>query len=239
MIVALASRPSGLALPCNSRSPMLVFQFADCARQVMTHARVNASLLPDRLRVRQLEKEVERLRALLADQAGRGPGSGVNDKVLMLEAENRHMQESNDRLVAALQSQGIVSARSSGGGGGVGAGGGGAGGGGGITVGGAFIPAFSMGVAASGSNPHRDAELEAEKAKRQVLEETLTEVQALTGKFFELEIEEDDLRKVRGVCACTRRACNLAISHTTSSLSLVPILILPCCVLGVHVCRVW
>ena len=83
------------------------------------------------------------------------------------------------------------------------------------------------------------AELEAEKAKRQVLEETLTEVQALTGKFFELEIEEDDLRKVRGVCACTRRACNLAISHTTSSLSLVPILILPCCVLGVHVCRVW
>lgn len=41
-------------------------QFADCAKRVMTHVRVNVGSLPDRLLVRHLQAEVDHLRQLLA-----------------------------------------------------------------------------------------------------------------------------------------------------------------------------
>jgi hypothetical protein len=52
-------------------------QFADSAKRVMTRARVNNSMVPDRVLVKRLQAEVERLKRLIMSQGERDGGSGT------------------------------------------------------------------------------------------------------------------------------------------------------------------
>ena len=52
-------------------------QFADSAKRVMTRARMNTSLVPDRILVKRLQAEVERLKRLIMAQGDRDGGSGT------------------------------------------------------------------------------------------------------------------------------------------------------------------
>ena len=67
----LVSCPAPRVLPSTAPSTRshldLVQIFADSAKRVMTHAKVNMSMLPDRVLVKLLQAEVERLRARLLE----------------------------------------------------------------------------------------------------------------------------------------------------------------------------
>ena len=54
-------------------APWTLLQFADSAKRVMTHARLNSALVPDRILVKRLQAEVDRLKRMLMTQTG---GSG-------------------------------------------------------------------------------------------------------------------------------------------------------------------
>jgi hypothetical protein len=52
-------------------------QFADSAKRVMTRARVNNSMVPDRVLVKRLQAEIERLKKLIMSQGERDGSSGT------------------------------------------------------------------------------------------------------------------------------------------------------------------
>jgi len=198
----------------NADESVSTIKFADSAKHVMTHARVNLSMLPDRLKVRQLEAEVERLRMLLSEMGhkeaaddGSGGGGGADDardrmlvaKVQMLEEENRRVVELNMRLQAALES-GHSGARSAG----VAAGEGlaspmraanfGAMNSAAAAAASEAAAAAAAAAGAAGVDPALEAALLKLRSDNAAMRDAMTKVQRASAKFFDLDIEEDDLR---------------------------------------------
>jgi hypothetical protein len=73
-----------LLIACVCALNLFSEQFADSAKRVMTRARLNSALVPDRVLVKRLQAEIERLKRMIMAQTGSGSADGGSAAMVRL-----------------------------------------------------------------------------------------------------------------------------------------------------------
>jgi kinesin family protein 3/17 len=167
-------------------------KFADRAKQVMVHVRVNESKEIDPAMVERLQREVAHLRALLAKVSaaggvprglgegadGEGGGEGGALALIELESEVFNLKEENSRLKTDVRQGGAQQQ----------------------VDGGAMLPHVQGGGGNNGEVlfAHQKQQMMAEtdglRRRNRVLEHAVRGLNEVTDSFFSFEVEEEELK---------------------------------------------